>query len=210
MSAKPKKSRYKKMESATSAPHLPNNGAVAPEPLNGGGVTENAPNTPQPSQTVMARPPAMNGQWQLATVLANPDNSADPIIQFGDNTRYLASQVQVSGPVSATTADPRYAGTTQAPPYGAISSLRPEYQEFQRQIVELFTLSMALFQMPLQSIITMAYRQAYRQQLEASGKMDVVSDQSMFVPDAITFQIWITSYLEEVQRREANANGPEA
>lgn len=197
MSTKPKKSRSKKMQPTTpTAPEVPTT-PVQPMPTVG--------------TTIMALSPALNGQWQMATVVANLSDPNTPLIQFGDGAQYLASFVQWSQPVAPTAAvDGQVPGTGYTANVGTMDTLQPRYAQFRTDAVALYEAARDLFQMPLQSVITMAYRQAYRAELESHGTMAVIGNESVFVPDEPTFERWITSYLEEVQRREVEANGPEA
>jgi hypothetical protein len=214
MSPKPKKSRAKKMD--PNATPQPAAAAPADQPTTQAAPIAGNLVAPPAGTVVMAKSPAINGQWQMAKIVENPGDPTNYLVEFPDGSQYLATSVEMSAaPVAPTTADPRYPdgvvpGTGYAANIGTLDTLQPRYAEFRRIALELYSLSNILFQMPLQSVITMAYRQAYRGQLEANGKMDVIGNETIFVPDNPTFERWMTAYLEEVQRRESEHNGPEA
>lgn len=215
MSIKPKKSRSKKMQPThpqANANPVAAGDANAPAPVVNQPIAQPPVPMPLDGAHVMALPPVIGGQWQLATIVGNP-NPADPngpIVQLADGTRYYFKDVQTSAAVAPTSVMDPQSPIGYAANIGTLDTLQPRYATFRDNIVDLYSVAQAMFQMPLQTVVTMAYNLAYTQQLNATGKMDVIGNQSIFVPDNPTFERWMTAYLEEVQRREASANGPEA
>lgn len=150
---------------------------------------------------VMALSPAVNGTWQMSHVVANPIDPKRPLIEFPDGTQYLYDAVQISAPLAPNTA-PNPANPSQI---DLVGTLKPGFQQYLTDIVQLYAGSHELFQLPLDAVITMARRNAYQQAIDSSGKMDTLGNEAHFVPDTPTFERWMKAYLEEVQRREQTA-----
>lgn len=164
--------------------------------------TQTLPSTPPPiGQFVMAKSPAANGTWQMAQITVNPEDSNRPLVGFQDGTQYYFDTVQISAPIAPPQAPVNPTGGTNI---NLISTVKPIYNEFVNKVAQLNTDCNEMFQMPLHVVIKMAYNLAYRQQQESTGKVDVIGNEALFMPDDPTFRRWMIAYLEEVQRRESD------
>ncbi len=162
------------------------------------------PATAEPAQPpvgsqYMAKHPSVNGQWQVARIVAHPERPGSVLVEFPDTSRYEMGDVELGGPVAPTQpAQPQPANQT-----AQVSPLNPIYQQFHQQIVSLNSQSTALFGMPLNALVTMINRLAAERESMGSGHMGNYAGMQMFTPDIDTFAAWAESYLLEVQRREA-------
>ncbi len=158
-----------------------------------------APAQPPVGSQYMAKHPSVNGQWQMARIVAHPGRPGDALVEFPDTSRYELQDVELGGPVAlAPQLQPAGPGQT-----AQVSPLNPIYQQFHQQIVSLNSQSMALFGMPLNALVTMINRLAAERESTGSGHMGNYAGMQMFTPDIDTFASWAEDYLLEVQRREA-------
>lgn len=225
MSEKPKKPRRKSkaMDQKNSTIAEPNAAVPqtqgmaemnAPQQMTATPAAPLAPGTPPPKPIppvgsyVMALSPAVNGTWQMSRVVENPTNPSMPLIEFQDGTQYFYNAVQYSDAQVAP--NPVTAPNPANPSHiDLIGGLAPRYQQFRDELVRLNAGAHELFQLPLDAVMKMARRNAFQQQLDSTGRMDTIGNEGQLIPDMPTFERWLTSYLQEVQRREQNATaGP--
>lgn len=154
---------------------------------------------------IMAKGREFNAQWSVCKVVENPTDTTMPLIEFPDGRRFIHTDVELGGKVSSTSQP-----TAESLPSPAVvSPLLEDYKTFKDIVVRLNQNSIAMFQLPLDVLLTMMTRFATQSELEGSGKMANYGGVSIFVPDQQTFDKWLESYLLEIQRREVNTGQAE-
>lgn len=202
MATKPKKSsKVKKVDPQANANGTTEQHAPAVPPMPQFPNQETTP--PSVGSSVMALSPAVNGQWQMSRVVANPSEPSRPLVEFPDGTMYLYDNVQISAPIAP---QPQTAPNPANPSHiDLIGTLKPSYQQFREDVIRANIAAQEMFQLPLDAVLTMARRNAFQQQIDSNGRMDTIGNEGQFIPDFATFERWMTSYLEEIQRREQTA-----
>lgn len=145
-------------------------------------------------------------QWENAQWSLNQYGPGRPGVTFGDGKTFDVEASKIEH-ANANTGVP--ANEAQQP-LQPLNLLKSDYETFKQILVRLDEQSQALFELPLDVLLTMVHRHATQQGLEGAGKMGTYSGLAQFVPNKNTLNEWVFAYLSEIQRREAAKAMPEA
>ncbi len=196
MSAKPKKNNRRKMQPQDD--QAPINQPVAPiTPPAAANEQVDTMQMPAVGQQVMARVNAENAGWCVCRIVKNPSDANIPLVEFPDGLVYRADKVQIGGIVAQA------APASNTPHYA--SQLSPEMEQFALALLEVYRDSQKLFGTPLANLLTMVIRQAHADHALATGVMDVVSGQPIFIPSELSFEQWLVAYIQAFERHNLSA-----
>lgn len=145
-------------------------------------------------EAVYAKTDAVNAQWQMATIAEDQTEPDKVLVEFGDGSQFRVSPDNIGGIAAAPLASNPQLPTT--------SSLPLHYEAFLQRLVELESVSMELFALPVEAVLLMMRRQANRAHIVSTGTMDMIDNSPVFTPDLDTLRAWGESYVQEIVRRQ--------
>lgn len=165
----------------------------------------------QPQETTVTQPVyalnPLNNRWEYADVVDNPDNKNMPLLKFSDGNHYAMSAIQqTTNPAAIPTGEAANEPTPVFEKPAAISR-EEQIKNFKFLLTRLDSISLDLFNLPVDVIMQMIYRNAVNQELQGNGQMRIFAGQSQFVPDQETFGKWFDAYANEVEARRRDSDG---
>ena len=154
------------------------------------------------------------GNWENAEWDNNKFGPNQPGVTFSDGKTFdaIALKLELAPNNTAPLAPPPVdAGTVAGQPQQPMvpGSFAEQAMRFRANLLKLNERSLALFELPLDVMLTMVYRNATNDGLLGNGRMAIYAGVSQFQPDEATFAAWFDAYLLEIQRRRASTGGAE-